>query len=119
MKAVEETESGAVGTHRVDEEGELLERLLRGLRLDEGIPLSILPDGDERLAESIRTLVADEFLEPRGNDSAGFTGATVADSDPGVRPRSPRRPVDREPDIPFTLRAFGRQWSRRSAAESR
>jgi oxygen-independent coproporphyrinogen-3 oxidase len=81
MKAVEETESGAVGTHRVDEEGELLERLLRGLRLDEGIPLSILPDGDERLAESIRTLVADEFLEAAGGMiRLGSRGRPVADS---------------------------------------
>ena len=81
MKAVEETGSGAVGTHLVDREGEILERLLGGLRLDEGIPFSILPNGDERFEESIHSLVTDGFLETAGgNIRLGPRGRPVADS---------------------------------------
>ncbi|MBI3392643.1 MAG: radical SAM family heme chaperone HemW [Nitrospirae bacterium] len=81
MKSVEGAGSGAVGIHRVDGEGTLLERLLGGLRLDEGIPLSVLPNGDEQFAESIQSLVADEFLEAAGGMiRLGSRGRPVADS---------------------------------------
>ncbi len=81
MTAVESAGSAAVGVHLVDGDGTLLERLLGGLRLDEGIPFSILPNGDERFAESIHSLVADGFLETEGgNIRLGLRGRPVADS---------------------------------------
>lgn len=81
MSAVENTGSAAVGVHLVDGEGMLLERLLGGLRLEEGIPLSILANGDARLAESIQSLMGDEFLEAGGGMiRLGSRGRPVADS---------------------------------------